>query len=311
MSRRSLVEILAAGVRDNNGDPLAAGKVYSYISGTTTHKPLYTTINGSTQVAQPGILDAYGRLTAYGEGLYKFLIKDSSDNTIFTMDYVNMSDTRSGTVDGGQSTGAANVYTLGSSPVTTAYDSSLLIRFLSHQTNTSSTVTGAIDSLTSKTIERADGRPLEIGDIRSGALHYLTYDEASGTLKLLNPYEGYISWSPTLGTQAGDLSAVTFNIAKFSRQGRYCEVDVHVTFTLATATTDYLTITAPSSPAIAGQVSGEYFGHGTYYDLTAIQDIFVHQLTTTQYFALQRPNGVDIAIGAAQTIRAKFKYPIA
>lgn len=73
---------------DNNGDPLSGGKVYSYEAGTTTPQATYTDSSGGTPNANPVILDSSGRATIWldVELSYKFVIKDSNDVTVKTVD---------------------------------------------------------------------------------------------------------------------------------------------------------------------------------------------------------------------------------
>lgn len=72
---------------DDNGDPLAGGKLYTYEAGTSTPKDTYTTAAGDVANANPVILDASGLADVWlGDGGYKFILKDADDNTIFTTD---------------------------------------------------------------------------------------------------------------------------------------------------------------------------------------------------------------------------------
>ena len=74
---------------DNNGAVLAGGKLYTYDAGTTTPKATYTTATGVTANANPIILDASGRADVWlGNGAYKFVLKDSADTTIKTVDNI-------------------------------------------------------------------------------------------------------------------------------------------------------------------------------------------------------------------------------
>ena len=73
---------------DSNGEPLEGGKLYTYISGTTTNKATYSDYTFTTANSNPVILDSRGEATIYGTGIYKFLLKDSSDTTIWTVDPV-------------------------------------------------------------------------------------------------------------------------------------------------------------------------------------------------------------------------------
>jgi hypothetical protein len=81
-------EFLLAGFTDNSGEPLAAGKVYTYYPGTNNAKATYTDSSAQTLASNPIILDANGRKQIYGVGSYKFVIKDSNDNLLYTFDNI-------------------------------------------------------------------------------------------------------------------------------------------------------------------------------------------------------------------------------
>jgi hypothetical protein len=78
---------------DNNGNPLSGGKLYSYISGTTTPQTTYTSASGVTAHTNPIVLDSAGRV-ATGEiwvtagQNYKFVLKTSTEVTIATWDNI-------------------------------------------------------------------------------------------------------------------------------------------------------------------------------------------------------------------------------
>lgn len=86
MSEAVQVDVLWSGLRNNSGQPLAEGKVYTYSAGTTSNKAVYTDQAATTPAANPLILDANGRAQVYANGEYKFRIDDSDDNTIQTLD---------------------------------------------------------------------------------------------------------------------------------------------------------------------------------------------------------------------------------
>lgn len=72
---------------DLNGDPLAGGKLYTYSAGTTTALATYTDSTGTVANANPVILDSRGEASVWFQPLnYKLVLKDSSDNTIWTQD---------------------------------------------------------------------------------------------------------------------------------------------------------------------------------------------------------------------------------
>jgi len=76
---------------DSNGDPLTGGKLYSYVAGTSTPASTYTDESGATPNANPTILDSDGRADVWLSATtnYKFVLKDSADVTIWTVDDVS------------------------------------------------------------------------------------------------------------------------------------------------------------------------------------------------------------------------------
>jgi microcystin-dependent protein len=72
---------------DNDGEPLAGGKVYTYAAGTITNKVTYTDADETAQNTNPITLDASGRANIWlDEGAYKFVITDSNDVLIKEVD---------------------------------------------------------------------------------------------------------------------------------------------------------------------------------------------------------------------------------
>lgn len=69
---------------DDDGNPLALGKVYTYEAGTTTPKATYTTAAGDVANANPVILDASGRANIWLVGSYDFKLTDANDVEIYT-----------------------------------------------------------------------------------------------------------------------------------------------------------------------------------------------------------------------------------
>lgn len=73
---------------DNNGAPLAGGKVYTYAAGTTTPQNSYTDSTGVTPAANPVVLDSAGVATIWLSGNYKIVVKTSADVTLHTTDNI-------------------------------------------------------------------------------------------------------------------------------------------------------------------------------------------------------------------------------
>jgi len=75
---------------DNDGNPLVAGKLYTYAAGTTTPLATYTDSTGATPNTNPIILDSRGEANVWlAAQSYKFVLKTSTDSTIWTVDNVS------------------------------------------------------------------------------------------------------------------------------------------------------------------------------------------------------------------------------
>jgi hypothetical protein len=90
MSLFELAPFLKFREVDSNGDPLAGGKLYSYVAGSSTPQATYTDSTGNTANANPVILDASGRANVWiDESLnYKFVLTDSNDVVQWSVDNV-------------------------------------------------------------------------------------------------------------------------------------------------------------------------------------------------------------------------------
>ena len=75
-------------VFDDYGVILAGGKINTYEAGTTTPLATYTDLEGASANTNPVILDSAGRATIrVTDGVaYKFVIYDSDDNEILSLD---------------------------------------------------------------------------------------------------------------------------------------------------------------------------------------------------------------------------------
>ena len=84
----SLVVYPKFQVFDDNGDPLASGKVWSYEpGGTSTPKALCADIDCNSNLDNPFTLDSRGEEWVYGQGKYYIVIKNSDETeTILTGD---------------------------------------------------------------------------------------------------------------------------------------------------------------------------------------------------------------------------------
>jgi hypothetical protein len=107
---------VAAQFFDNNGVPLAGGKLFTYAAGTTTLQVSYTTNAGNVPHSNPIILDSAGRVPG-GEiwitsQAYKFVLKDSTDVLIATYDNISDIGATSYQVQNFTGNGVTNIFTL-------------------------------------------------------------------------------------------------------------------------------------------------------------------------------------------------------
>lgn len=74
---------------DSNGNLLVGGKLYSYAATTTTPKATYTDASLATPNANPVVLDSSGAASVWIDNSgYKFILKDSVGNTLWSNDQV-------------------------------------------------------------------------------------------------------------------------------------------------------------------------------------------------------------------------------
>jgi hypothetical protein len=76
---------------DQNGDPLVEGRVYTYLSGTTTPVFTKTDATGTVNNTNPVILDARGEASIWLDEaiVYRFVLKTATDVTIWTGDGIS------------------------------------------------------------------------------------------------------------------------------------------------------------------------------------------------------------------------------
>jgi hypothetical protein len=85
---------VAGQLFDDNGNPLAGGRIESYLAGTNTNAPTFTTNAGTIAHSNPIVLDGAGRVPGGEIWLsfntsYKFVVKDSAGVLIGTFDNIS------------------------------------------------------------------------------------------------------------------------------------------------------------------------------------------------------------------------------
>lgn len=162
---------------NNDGEPLAAGKVFFYIPTTETFKLTWQDSGKTILNTNPVILDASGRAIIYGSGVYRQIVKDSLDNVIW--DQLTASTNSSQIYVGGQSGGSANAQTLAIDDYDLAPGN--LILFTSGFTNTTATTLN-IEGTGAVPVTKLSGGvqvPLVAGDLVAGQFTAVFYDGTS------------------------------------------------------------------------------------------------------------------------------------
>jgi hypothetical protein len=108
---------------DNNGNPLAGGLLYSYLAGTTTSAPTFTSISGNIQQSNPIVLDSSGRVPGEiwlsGGVSYKFVLQTSDGVQIGSWDNISGIDDFTSLqpiIYNATGTGSSTAFSLTSSP---------------------------------------------------------------------------------------------------------------------------------------------------------------------------------------------------
>lgn len=188
MSAAIQVEALWNGIRDEDGEALAGGLVYTYEAGTTTAKAVYTDRAKTTEAANPVVLDSLGQAKVYADGAYKFVVKTAADETVVTYDdlYYGVGD--NSLIWGGTAGGSADALTLTPATPITEYADGMTIAFMAAAANLTAAPTVAVSGLAAKEIRhRLVGGTLYAGALQNGQLCLMVYSSANGAFYLLNP----------------------------------------------------------------------------------------------------------------------------
>lgn len=186
-----MARLLANGEQyftDNNGNPLAGGKVYFYIPSTTTPKDTWQDPDEGVTNTNPVILDAAGRAIIYGNGEYRQIVKDSTGNLIWDqLTSTSFTTEDGGVLWGGTSIGSADVQEI---TTTTSFDdlTGKIICFFAGFTNDSSTqlIINDLDPIPFVKDTNAGPSPLVGGEIVETNLICCMWDEENNVLHLIN-----------------------------------------------------------------------------------------------------------------------------
>ncbi len=193
-----LIDVLWAGLRDNDGNPLNGGYVYTYIAGTTTPKATYTDANKTTEATNPIQLDAYGRATVYGDGLYKFKVTYPDGVEIITVDNVDYTYATSIDQDWSQiygvDSGSANTYVVTLTPSITTYTDGMPVLFKANASNTGISTLN-VNGIGAVPIYKDKSTELEADDILASQLVLVVYDTSQSAFQMISTPSKDVSYS--------------------------------------------------------------------------------------------------------------------
>ena len=236
MTVASLSPLLVQKFFDNNGAPLAGGKLYTYQAGTNTPVPTYTNSTGSTANTNPLVLNARGECNVWvlpNTG-YKFVLQDSLSNTIYTVDQVFNGVLT--TLFGGVDTGIANAYVLNYAAPYASLSNGIIVYFVAANTNTGASTLN-VNSLGVVPILNQNGNPLSPGQIVQGGITAVLYYNGNWLLTSSTgsvPQSG--SFSATV--QGGSQAPLT---CTYSVSGQNVNINLPYCAFTSTATTFSLT----------------------------------------------------------------------
>lgn len=263
---------------DTNGDPLAGGKVYVYVAGTTTPVTTYTDSTGSVANPHPVVLDSSGRADIWLlDGSYKVVLYDADDALVYSVDNIEITSTAAGSGDLTQLNYQKGTLLYAESNTGTddyaitlplgniaAYSAGMIFRFKADVANTGTATLNVTNSNTSAalgitTITQLDGTTLNDGDIAAGSIVQVVYDGTNFQLQTsasgftVEQIEDIVGGMVTGNTESG--IAVTYddpngklnfqtNSTTLSLTG---DVTGNVTFDLASGTNSITTTVADDS----------------------------------------------------------------
>lgn len=212
-----------------------------------------------------------------------------------------------GVTFGGTSSGAANTYAISLSPAISAYSAGAIYTFKAHQTNTA-TSTLNINSVGAKTLRTngtSSGFNLAGGEIQLNELCAVMYDATADVFILLNPFNGWLSYTPTIGALAPmTTSASVINYAKF-KPGKNVRGVVQATFTLGGTASNRITCSLPTTASTALGIGAA----GVSSD-SSNRTSTVYGGSTSQIF-IEKYDGTNYTLGASRSIQIEFQYEAA
>ncbi len=174
MTTAVLSPLLKQRFYDNNGNPLYLGTLTTYAAGTVTPIATYTDSTGSTPNANPIVLNTRGECDCWvlPNVSYKFQLKDSAGNLIWTID--NVVNSQLITLYGGVDTGSANVYVVNFTASFAALTDGVIVVFIASNANTGASTLN-VNGLGVVNILNQDGSALRSGQIATNQVIQVMY----------------------------------------------------------------------------------------------------------------------------------------
>lgn len=232
------VQFLIGGFTDSSGEPLAAGKVYTYSAGTTSDKDTWQDADKTTPHANPIILDAQGKKLVYADGNYKFRVDDSDDNTLYTLDNLRFGFPAGNNSYAGTTTGSSNAYVASLTPTLLALTDGTRIVFEANHSNTGA-ATLNVDSLGAIDLNSPDDTALGANSILSGTTYTAVYESSTNAwlLQGLQSYQG--TYTPST-SDTSNIAAITTYACDYSKNKNWvdviCRFDIDTTSGSGTST---------------------------------------------------------------------------
>lgn len=178
-----------------DGRPLAGAKLYTYTTGTSTPKSVYTTAALNVAHSNPVVADSAGRWPSMflAADEYRVVLKDADDVTIFTDDNVTGLEAAAGSTAGAIPVGAVVPYAGSSAP--TGW-------LLCYGQTVSRTTYADLFAVLGTTYGAGDGSTFGIPDLRGRAVFGKDNMGGSAASRVTNGTSGITG--TTLGAVGGD-----------------------------------------------------------------------------------------------------------
>lgn len=240
------------------GESLPGGRLYFFLSGTTTPITTYTTSALSVAHNHPVEADANGvfppvYINEEVNATYRIQLKTAADalvpngdqDNLLALPNLNKIVSHVSSVGG-----SGNAITLTPSLPIDAYEAGQCFRFVAGSANTGA-VTVAVSGLTTKAITKNGSNALVSGDIPAGAVVWITYDGTQFQLSETVAYSGTYT-----GTLTGLTTSPTITV-RYAVSGNLVTLQVPAGTGTSNATS--FTVTgAPANIRPTGSIAGGY-----------------------------------------------------